>query len=373
MKNEQPDYDFLIVGSGLYGSVLAHELKKKGQKCLIIDKRDHIGGNIYTEDKDGIQIHKYGAHIFHTNDEGIWNYVNQFASFNQFNHRLKVNYKDDIYSFPINLFTLYQMYGCKTPTEAENLLQSLRKDIKDPGNLEEWILSQVGEKIYEIFIKGYTAKQWQRDPKLLPSFIIKRLPIRLNFNDSYFNDRYQGIPIGGYTQIIEKMVDGIDVKLNVDYFADRDFWDKQAKYIIYTGRIDEFYGFKLGELEYRTLDFETERLEIPDFQGAAVVNYTEQEVPYTRILEHKHFEFGQQPYTYITKEYPAVWTKDKIPYYPINDNTNTQIFNQYLELAERETNVFFGGRLGNYRYYDMHQVIGAALADFKNKIIKIIS
>ncbi|MBF8964580.1 UDP-galactopyranose mutase [Pontibacter sp. FD36] len=355
-------YDYLIVGAGMYGATFAREMTDKGKKCLVIDRRSHIAGNCYTENKEGINIHKYGAHIFHTDDENIWNYVQRFAEFNNFKNSPRVRYKDKIYSFPINLFTLYQIYGVQTPEEARQKLEEVRVKNDNPQNLEEWILSQVGEEIYDIFIKGYTTKQWMKDPKELPSFIIKRLPIRLNFNDNYFFDRFQGIPIGGYTKLFENLLSGIEVQLDTDYFADRDYFDGLADKVVFTGRIDEFYNYRFGELEYRTLRFEHSYHAIEDYQGNAVVNYTELDIPYTRIIEHKHFEFGKQPYTYVTKEYPEVWQKDSIPYYPINDDTNTKIFNQYKTLSKEETKYIFGGRLADYRYYDMHQVIGSALA-----------
>jgi len=359
-------YDFLIVGAGLFGSVFAEQAKRKNKSCLIIDSRDHTGGNIYTENKENINVHVYGAHIFHTNNDDIWNYVNKFSKFNHFINSPKVNFKGKIYSFPINLFTLYQLWGVSTPKEAEKKLDEVKLKINEPQNLEEWILSQVGEEIYHTFIYGYTKKQWGREPRDLPTFIIKRLPIRLNFDDNYFFDKYQGIPIGGYTNLIKNIQDGIEVQLGQDYFQDRDYWNKKAKQVIFTGKIDEFYQYKYGELEYRTLRFELEKYNIKDYQGNAVINYTEEAVDYTRILEHKHFEFGQQEYTYITKEYPDAWDKTKVPYYPVNDEKNNYIYKKYREIAEKENNILFGGRLAEYKYYDMHQVIGSALQKSKD-------
>jgi UDP-galactopyranose mutase len=359
-------YDFLIVGCGLFGVTFAQQAKEKGKRCLIIDSRNHIGGNVYTENKDGINIHTYGPHIFHTNNDEIWNYINKFTKFNYFINRPKVNYKDKLYSFPINLFTLYQLWGVKTPEEAKLKLESVKVKIEEPKNLEEWTLSQVGEEVYYTFIHGYTKKQWNKEPKDLPSFIIKRLPIRLNFDDNYFFDKYQGIPIGGYTKIIENMTDGIEVILNENYFDRRDYWNQKAEKVIFTGKIDEFYNYKYGELEYRSLEFKTERHEIKDYQGNAIINYTDENIPYTRILEHKHFEFGEQDYTYITKEYPNNWDRNKIPYYPINNDKNNDLYKKYRQISEKENNILFGGRLAEYRYYDMHQIIGSALQKSKN-------
>lgn len=357
-------YDFLIIGGGLFGATFAQQLKLKNKKCLIVDSRDHIGGNVYTENKEGIHIHTYGPHIFHTNNDEIWNYIKNFADFNHFVCRPKINFKNNIFSFPINLFTLYQLWGVNTPEIAKKKLEEVKVKIKEPKNLEEWILSQVGEEIYHTFIYGYTKKQWGREPKELPSFIIKRLPIRLNFDDNYFFDKYQGIPIGGYTKMIENMLEGIDVILNENYFDRRDFWNNQAKNIVYTGKIDEFFDYKYGELEYRSLKFKTERHSIKDYQGNAVVNFTDYDVPFTRIIEHKHFEFGDQDYTYITKEYPDSWDKNKVPYYPINNDKNNDIYKKYKDLSEK-TNIIFGGRLAEYKYYDMHQIIGSALQKIK--------
>jgi len=354
-------YDYLIVGSGMFGSVCAHELTKKGNKCLVVEKRNHIGGNCYTENKDGIHIHKYGAHVFHTSNKEIWDYINQFAKFNNFVNHVKVNYKQNIYSFPINMMTLHQLYGITTPEKARQKLDEVRIKNDNPRNLEEWILSQVGVDIYNIFIKGYTTKQWGRHPIDLPSSIIKRLPIRFTYDDSYYGQDYQGIPIGGYTQIFEKLLNDVDVKLNEDYLQNKESFNKIAKKVIYTGPIDAYYNNRFGALDYRSLKFETERIEVPDFQGNAVVNYTELHIPYTRILEHKHFDRVDTNFTYITREYPREYGDGLEPYYPINDKVNTPTYEKYKKLSESESNVIFGGRLAEYKYYDMHQVIGAAL------------
>lgn len=365
MEFTNTDYDYLIVGSGLFGSIFARELTNIGYKCLVIDKRNHIGGNCFTESVEGINVHRYGPHIFHTSDDTVWNYVNKFCTFNNFINRPKVNFNGKIYSFPINLMTLYQLYNVSTPDQARLILDHVRYDIPNPKNLEDWILSQVGKEIYETFIKGYTTKQWGREPKLLPSSIIKRLPIRLNFDDNYYFDKYQGIPIGGYTQIFEKLLDGIEVKLNVDYFDDLDFWNNQANKIVYTGPIDRFYDYRFGKLEYRSLEFSTEIKHISDYQGNALINYTDIDTEYTRIIEHKHFEFGQQRNTVITKEYPR---NEGEPYYPINDSTNNARYYDYKELMKNETKILFGGRLADYKYYDMHQVIASALKRVKDEI-----
>ena len=371
-KKTNMKYDYLIVGTGLFGATFAHQASLLGKRVLMLDKRAHIGGNVYTESQDGINVHVYGAHIFHTSNQKVWDYVNQFASFNHYVNRPKVSYKDNLYSFPINLMTLYQLWGVKTPQEAIKKLDAVKHDIPNPSNLEEWILSQVGSDIYEIFIKGYTTKQWQLPPSQLPSFIIKRLPIRLTFDDNYFNDTYQGIPIGGYTQIIEKMTAKADVKLNIDYFDDRSFWDAQAETILYTGPIDAFYDYEFGRLDYRTVKFEHETLDIPDFQGNAVINYTDEQVPFTRILEHKHFEFTQSDHTLITREYPDEWQPNKVPYYPLNNDANHKILAKYKQKAAIESNVLFGGRLAEYKYYDMHQVIASSLALSEKELGKSI-
>ncbi len=356
-------YDYLIVGAGLFGAVFAYEANKRGKSCLVIDKRDHIAGNIYCENIEGINVHKYGAHIFHTSNKEVWNYVNQFAEFNNYINSPVASYKDELYNLPFNMNTFSKMWNIKTPKEAKEIIEKQKAslNIGEPKNLEEQALSLVGTDIYEKLIKGYTEKQWGRDCTELPSFIIKRLPLRFIYDNNYFNDRYQGIPIGGYTAIVEKMLEGCDVKLNTDYFRFiQDNPDVAAK-TVYTGMIDEYFDFKLGHLEYRTVRFETEILDEENYQGNAVVNYTDREVPYTRIIEHKHFEFGTQPKTVISKEYSSEWKPGIEPYYPINDEKNGSLFEQYRALADKEENVIFGGRLGNYKYYDMDKVIEAAL------------
>ena len=361
-------YDYLIVGSGLFGSVFAHEMTKKGKSCLVIDKRTHQGGNVYCEEKEGINVHKYGAHIFHTNDKTIWDYVNSFVEFNRFTNSPMANYKGELYNLPFNMNTFYKLWGVKTPEEAKLKIQQQIKDlnIKKPKNLEEQALSLVGPDVYHKLIKGYTEKQWGRPATELPAFIIKRLPVRFTYDNNYFKDKYQGIPIGGYNLLIDGLLKGIEVITNVDYFKEKENWDKKAKQIVFTGKIDEYYNYQFGKLNYRSLKFDHETLDIENYQGNAVVNYNEREVPYTRIIEHKHFEFGTQPKTIITKEYPQEWDDSKEPYYPINDTKNGDLFNKYKKLAQKEENVIFGGRLAEYRYYDMHQVIASALNRVKN-------
>lgn len=356
-------YDYLIVGSGLYGAMFAYEAKKRGKKCLVIDKRNHIGGNIYCENIEGINVHKYGAHIFHSSDKKIWDYINTFAEFNNYINSPVAIYKDELYNLPFNMNTFSKLWGIKTPAEAKKIIADQIADlnITEPKNLEEQALSLVGKDVYQKLIKGYTEKQWERDCKDLPAFIIKRLPLRFTFDNNYFNDRYQGIPIGGYTKIIEKMLDGIDVLTDTDYFE----WIKDSnnaasiKKTLFTGPIDQFYNYCYGVLEYRSVRFETEVLDTDNYQGNAVVNYTDREVPYTRIIEHKHFEFGKQPKTVISREYSSEWKLGDEPYYTINDDKNNSLFAKYRELADKEENVIFGGRLGNYKYYDMDKVIAA--------------
>lgn len=367
-------YQYLVVGAGLYGAVFAHEMEKRGKDCLVIEKRDHIAGNIYTKEVNGIQVHEYGAHIFHTSDKEVWNYVNQFAEFNHYINCPVARYKDELYNLPFNMNTFAKMWNIKTPKEAREHIDAQIADlhITEPKNLEEQALSLVGRDIYEKLVKGYTEKQWGRDCKELPSFIIKRLPVRFVFDNNYFNDPYQGIPKGGYTQIVEKLLEGIPVKLGTDYetfcqqntdggFISMDGEDTFEK-VLYTGMIDQFYEYCYGELAYRSLRFETEYLEDEDnYQGNAVVNYTEREVPYTRIIEHKHFEFGTQKGTVITREYPKEWSRGDEPYYPVNDQHNSELYEKYAQRAAQEKNVLFGGRLGQYKYYDMDKVVRAAL------------
>ena len=362
-KERKMKFDYLIVGAGLFGAVFAHEATKAGKKCLVIDKRNHIAGNIYCEKIEDINVHKYGAHIFHTSNKKIWNYVNEFAEFNNYINSPVARYKDELYNLPFNMNTFSKLWNIATPAEAKAIIEKQRAElnISEPKNLEEQALSLVGTDVYEKLIKGYTEKQWGRDCKDLPAFIIKRLPLRFIYDNNYFNDRYQGIPIGGYTEIVEKMLEGSQVELGVDYFEFKKLHPDIAEKTIYTGMIDEYFDFKLGHLEYRTVRFETEVLDTDNYQGNAVVNYTEREVPYTRIIEHKHFEFGNQPKTVISKEYSSEWKPGIEPYYPINDETNGKLFEQYKELADKEENVIFGGRLGNYKYYDMDKVIEAAL------------
>ena len=364
------NYDYLIVGAGLFGAVFANEMKKAGKKCLVIDKRPHIAGNIYTEEQAGIQVHKYGAHIFHTSDKKIWEYVQQFAEFNHYINSPVAVYKDELYNMPFNMNTFSKMWGIKTPTEAKKIIASQIKElqIENPKNLEEQALSLVGTDVYEKLVKGYTEKQWGRDCKELPAFIIKRLPLRFTYDNNYFTDPYQGIPKGGYTQIVEKLLDGTPVQTGISYKAF--LAENEAKgtnadtftKILYTGMIDEYFDYCLGQLQYRSLRFEEEFIaDCDNYQGNAVVNYTEREVPYTRIIEHKHFEFGTGENTVITREYPATWNPGDEPYYPINNDENNALYEKYAKLAAQEKNVLFGGRLGQYKYYDMDKVIAAAL------------
>ena len=355
--------DYLIVGAGLYGAVFAHEAKKAGKTCVVIDKRDHIAGNIHTKEIEGIQVHEYGAHIFHTSNKQVWDYVNALAEFNRYTNSPVANYKGELYNLPFNMNTFNKMWGVITPAEAQAKIeeQKAAAHVENPQNLEEQAISLVGTDIYEKLIKGYTEKQWGRPCDQLPAFIIKRLPVRLIYDNNYFNDKYQGIPVGGYTALVEKLLDGIEVRLGVDYLADREALSALAKTVVYTGPIDAYFGYKLGALEYRSVRFETEVLDMPNYQGNAVVNYTDAETPYTRIIEHKHFEFGTQPKTVISREYSAEWKPGDEPYYPVNDEKNGALYQQYKALADAEGGVIFGGRLGEYKYYDMDKVIESAL------------
>lgn len=371
-------YDYLIVGSGLFGSIFAYEANKRGKKCLVIDKRSHIGGNIYTENIDGINVHKYGAHIFHTSNKEVWDYMQQFAEFNRYTNSPVARYKDELYNLPFNLNTFSRMFNLITPQDIEKKLNEERKEGlaklngKEPSNLEEQAISLVGKTVYEKLIKDYTEKQWGMPCTELPSFIIKRLPVRMIYDNNYFNDKYQGIPIGGYTQIIAKMLDGIDVKLNYDFFEHKEELENISEKIVFTGQIDKYYDYKFGQLEYRSVRFETEELDIDNYQGNAVVNYTDREVPYTRIIEHKHFEQGKQlgneitegpsvGKTIISKEYSDKWDTTKEPYYPINNEKNNELYKKYADLSLKNNKIIFGGRLGQYKYYDMDKVIIEAL------------
>lgn len=369
-------YDYLIVGAGLYGAVFAREAKEAGKKVLVVDKRPNIAGNVYTEDVEGIKVHVYGAHIFHTNNREVWDYVNRFAAFNRFTNSPVANYKGELYSLPFNMYTFNKMWGVVTPEEAAAKIAEQRKEISgEPKNLEEQAISLVGRDIFEKLVKGYTEKQWGRDCKDLPAFIIRRLPVRLTFDNNYFNALYQGIPTEGYTKLVERLLDGIEVRLNCDYLENRDALDGQAKRVVYTGPIDAFFGFRLGTLEYRSVRFETELLDQPNFQGNAAVNYTDRETPWTRIIEHKWFTFGKDeqgndlPKTVISREYSAEWKPGDEPYYPVNDEKNSALYQQYKALAEREEKVVFGGRLGEYKYYDMDQVIAAALQKAREDLV----
>lgn len=365
-------YDYLIVGSGLFGSIFAYEANKRGKKCLVIDKRNHIGGNIYCKEVEGINVHEYGAHIFHTSNKDVWNYINQFAEFNRYTNSPVAIYKDELYNLPFNMNTFNKLWGVKTPAEAKVKIaeQLAETNITEPKNLEEQAIKLIGKDIYEKLIKGYTEKQWGTRATELPPFIINRLPVRFTYDNNYFNDTYQGIPIGGYTKIIEKMLEGIEVRLETDFFNNREEFEEIADKIVFTGMIDEFYNHEFGTLEYRSLRFEHEILDEENHQGNAVVNYTEYEVPYTRIIEHKHFEYGTQPKTVITREYPATWNKGDEPYYPINNNKNNELYAKYKELADKEENVIFGGRLAQYKYYDMHNVIEKALEAVNKELIE---
>ena len=374
------EYDYLIVGSGLFGAGFAHQAIEKGKKCLIIEKRDHVGGNIYCEETEGVTVHKYGAHIFHTSNQNVWEYVNNLCEFNRYTNSPVARYKNELYNMPFNMNTFNKLWGVVTPEEAKAKIEEEKKEagITEPQNLEEQAISLVGKTIYEKLVKGYTEKQWGKRATELPSFIIKRLPVRFIYDNNYFNDIYQGIPMGGYTQIIEKLLDGIEVRLNCDFFDNREELENIAKKIIFTGPIDKYYNYQFGELEYRSLRFETEELEEENYQGNAVVNYTEYEVPYTRIIEHKHFEYGPSlgkiaegktaQKTIITREYPDKWVQGKEPYYTMNDEKNTKLYAQYKELADKDNKVIFGGRLGQYKYFDMDKVIVEALKISKEEL-----
>lgn len=368
-------YDYLIVGAGLYGAVFAREAVKAGKSVLVIDKRPNIAGNVYTETTEGIHVHKYGAHIFHTNNKQVWDYITQFAEFNRFTNSPVANYKGELYSLPFNMYTFNKMWGVVTPEEAAARIKEQRSEITgEPRNLEEQAIRLVGRDIYEKLIKGYTEKQWGRDCAELPTFIIKRLPVRLTFDNNYFNALYQGIPVGGYTKMVANMLEGIEVRLNTDYLTDKTEFDKLAKKVVYTGAIDAYFGFSLGTLEYRSVRFETETLDIPNFQGNAAVNYTDRETPWTRIIEHKWFEFGKDengndlPRTVISREYSSEWKPGDEPYYPVNDEKNSMLYEQYKLLAEKEQHIIFGGRLGEYKYYDMDAVIASALEMTKKEL-----
>jgi len=354
-------YDYLLVGSGLFSCVFTALAKQNKKTCLIIEKRNYPFGNCYSEEKDNIHIHMYGPHVFHTNDHRLWNFMQKFAEFNNFIYKPKVNYNNRIYSFPINLMTLCQIWNVVTPEQALSRLEEARVKIDNPQNLEEWALSQVGEELYRTFIYGYTKKQWNTDPKNLPKFIIQRLPIRLYFEENYFFDRYQGIPINGYSDMLQNMIEDTEVILNTDYFQNRDYWNNKANQVVYTGCIDEYFEFEYGQLNYRSLNFTHEKLEILDFQGNAAINYTSENVPYTRVIEHKHFLFDtKSPYTYISKEYPANYEDTKVPYYPINNDTNNEIYQKYHKLSLSQNKTIFGGRLAQYKYYNMDQIVASA-------------
>lgn len=371
-------YDYLVVGSGLYGAIFAHEVKKAGKNVLLIDKRSNVGGNIYTEKIENIQVHKYGAHIFHTNNRKVWEYITQFAEFNRFTNSPVANYKGEIYSLPFNMYTFNRMWGVRTPEEAARKIDEQKKaaGIKIPQNLEEQAISLVGKDIFEKLIKGYTEKQWGRECKELPAFIIKRLPVRFTYDNNYFNALYQGIPMGGYTKMIERLLDGIEVRLETDYLKEKNALDSIAKKVIYTGPIDAYFGYELGTLEYRSVKFETEVMDCPNFQGNAAVNYTDRETPWTRIIEHKWFEFGKDeqgnelPKTVISKEYSSEWKPGDEPYYPVNDEKNMKLYQEYHEMAKKEKKVIFGGRLGEYKYYDMDAIIEAALQQVKKELLR---
>lgn len=359
-------YDYLIVGSGFYGSICAYELNKQGYKCLVLEKRNHIGGNCYTENKDGINIHTYGPHIFHTSNEEVWKWINQFVKFNDFTLRPVANYKGEIYSLPFNMWTFSKLWNIIHPDQAKRIIKQQSEHINEPINLEEQAIKLVGTDVYEKLIKGYTAKQWRKDPKELPKEIIKRLPVRFTYDNNYFNDKYQGIPIGGYTQIFDQLLKGIEVKIETDYLTNKKYWDSQTKKIIYTGPIDAYFDYKFGELEYKTTSFEHNVIKTDNYQGTAMMNYTDIDIPFTRCIEHKHFENTKSEVTWVTYEYSLEYKANKTdPYYPVNDKENNKKYLQYKELANNEKNIIFGGRLAEYKYYDMHQVIESALNKIK--------
>ena len=362
-------YDYILVGSGLYSGVFAWFAKQKGKKCLVLEKRDHIGGNVYCENTEGIHVHKYGAHIFHTSNKEVWQFVNSLAEFNRYTNSPVANYKVEMYNMPFNMNTFSKMWNISTPAEAKKIIEEQKKEITgEPKNLEEQAISLVGREIYEKLVKGYTEKQWGRDCTALPAFIIKRLPVRYTYDNNYFNDLYQGIPIGGYNVIIDRLFEGCDIETGVDYLEKKEYYDGLGEKIVYTGTIDAYYKYQFGKLEYRSLRFESEVLDEENHQGVAVVNYTDRETPYTRIIEHKHFEFGTQPKTVITREYPVTWQEGMEPYYPVNDEKNQALYQKYAKLAEKEEHVIFGGRLGEYKYYDMDKVIASAMACAKEEL-----
>ena len=371
-------YDYLVVGAGLFGSTFAYHARQRGKRCLVIDKRPHLGGNLYCERKEGINVHKYGAHIFHTSNKAVWDFVNSIVEFNRYTNSPVANYRGRLYNLPFNMNTFYQMWGVRTPEEAKARIEEQRNEVMrlldgcEPRNLEEQALSLVGRDIYERLIKGYTEKQWGRPCVELPAFIIKRLPVRLVFDNNYFNDKYQGVPVGGYNKLIEGLLDGVETRTDADFFEDRPYWESLADKVVFTGKIDEYYGYRFGKLEYRTVRFEEETHDCPNYQGNAVVNYTDREVPYTRVIEHKHFEmFGQEVYdiprTVISREYSTEWKEGMEPYYPVNDERNTRLYARYKELVDQEQNVIFGGRLAEYKYYDMHQIVEKVLKFFEQK------
>jgi UDP-galactopyranose mutase len=359
-------YDYLIVGSGFFGSICAYELNKLEKKCLVLEKRTHIGGNCYTENRDDINIHTYGPHIFHTSNDQVWNWINQFVKFNNFTYRPVANYKGEIYSLPFNMWTFSKLWNISLPQQATSIIQEQSSEIKEPNNLEEQAIKLVGKDVYYKLIKGYTEKQWKKPATELPKEIIKRLPVRFTYDNNYFNDKYQGIPIGGYTQIFENLLDGIEVKLEIDYLKNKEYWNRQAKNVIYTGPIDAFFDYEFGELEYKTTEFKHSKIDNDNYQGTAVMNFTEYEVPYTRCIEHKHFEGSLSACTWITHEYPVEYNINKEPYYPVNDHFNNYKYLKYKDASEQLKNIYFGGRLAEYKYYDMHQVIESALKFVEN-------